>query len=408
LWVADGSFLLESAALLGRSRDARSGVEYLIKQQKPDGSFEIIPHYWKENGIVLWVATRHAFLTQDKAWLRQQWPALQRVIGALGRLREEASRDPHALNFQLLPPGFIDGGLDGDGRPEYSNTYWTLAGLKSYLAAAQWLNDTAAADEAQAEYDALFTAFRRAYARDVRQDTHGNAYLPIMMGNAGHYVPQKAQWAFCHAVYPGQVFEKDDPLVEGQLAMLRATKVEGLVFDTGIITQGLWNYFASFYGHAQLWQGRGREAADTLYAFAQHACPLRVWREEQNPAGQASAEVGDMPHNWASAEFIRLTAHLIQLDRGDELHLLEGFPREWAGAGMVTRLNGVLTPFGALHLEIRIAADGRRAELKLDPLSGRTPAKIVLHLEGLTGQREVMALPTDRAVVQSITLPSRV
>ena len=33
-----------------------------------------------------------------------------------------------------------------------------------------------------------------------------------------------------------------------------------------------------------------------------------------------------MPHNWASAEFIRLVIHLLALDRGDELHLLEGFP----------------------------------------------------------------------------------
>ena len=60
LWVVDGSFLLEAAAILGRGQDARAGVEYLLSHQKPDGSFEILPHFWKENGIVLWAATRHA------------------------------------------------------------------------------------------------------------------------------------------------------------------------------------------------------------------------------------------------------------------------------------------------------------------------------------------------------------
>ena len=55
----------------------------------------------------------------------------------------------------------------------------------------------------------------------------GNAYLPTMMGNAGQFTPQKGQWAFCHAVYPGQIFAVDDPLAAGQMAMLRATKVEG-------------------------------------------------------------------------------------------------------------------------------------------------------------------------------------
>jgi len=216
-----------------------------------------------------------------------------------------------------------------------------------------------------------------------------------MMGNLDHHAPARGQWAFCHAVYPGQVFPRNDPLVESQLAMLGATKVEGMVFDTGWMKQGLWTYFASFYGHALLWQGHGPEAADMLYAFEQHACPTRVWREEQKPAGQGNDEVGDMPHNWASAEFIRLSTHLLELDRGDELHLLEGLPPEWAGPGMVTRLNGVLTPFGPLRLEVRMSDDGRTARLRMAELKGRKPAKIVLHLNGLKGVAETALLPLN-------------
>ena len=80
-----------------------------------------------------------------------------------------------------------------------------------------------------------------------------------------------------------------------------------------------------------------------------------------------------MPHNWASAEFIRLCTHLIELDRGGELHLFEGFPHEWAAPGMVTRLNGVLTPFGLLRLELRVAADGNSARLMMSKLKGHWP-----------------------------------
>ncbi len=43
-----------------------------------------------------------------------------------------------------------------------------------------------------------------------------------------------------------------------------------------------------------------------------------------------------MPHNWASAEFIRLVRHLLILERGDELHLLEGLPRAGRALGCVT------------------------------------------------------------------------
>jgi GH15 family glucan-1,4-alpha-glucosidase len=395
LWMVDGSFLLETAALLGRGEDARAGIEYLLSHQKPDGSFEIIGRFWKENGIALWAATRHAFLTQDKAWLRAHWPALRRVVKAIQMLRATVPKDPSALNFELLPPGFVDGGIGSNDKPEYSNTCWCLAGLKAAIEAARWLEDQDSAAAWQKEYDSLYAAYRRAAARDTLQDQFGNAYVPAMMGNLDKHVPARGQWAFCHAVYPGQVFSKEDPLVEGQLAMLRATKMEGMVYDTGWMRAGIWTYFASFYGHAELWQGRGREAARVLYDFARHAAPVRVWREEQKPLGKGNEEVGDMPHNWASAEFIRLTTHLIELDRGNDLHLLEGFPQEWARPGMVTKLNGVLTPFGPLRLELRAAADGRTVRLKMSELNGSKPARIVLHLQGLTGKDETESLPAQ-------------
>ena len=379
LWIVDGAFLLESAAIVGRGQDARSGIEYMLSKQKPDGGFELMARYWKENGIVLWAATRHAFLTQDKAWLRAQWPALRRVVKNTQDLRAQVSKDPKALDYRLLPNGLIDGGLVGEGKPEYSNTQWNLAGLKAAIAAARWLDETDDAAAWQKEYDDFHAAFRKAAARDMRKDNFGNAYLPTMMGNAGNATPQKGQWSFCHAIYPGQVFAIDDPLAQGQMAMLRATKVEGMVCDTGWMQDGLWNYFASFYGHAALWMGHGDEAAQVLYDFANHSVPTRVWREEQKPSGKGNEEVGDMPHNWASAEFIRLAVHLLEIDRGDELHLLEGMPAEWLKPGMATRLSGVATPFGPLHLTVLAAADGKTATLEIKPLAANCKA-VVVHL----------------------------
>jgi hypothetical protein len=71
---------------------------------------------------------------------------------------------------------------------------------------------------------------------------------------------------------------------------------------------------------------------------------------------------------------------------------------------MVTRLNGALTPFGPLHLEVRVANDGRSASVKMKQLTGRPPSRIRLHLAGLAGKDEVIDLPTDRDVVQSVAL----
>lgn len=87
-----------------------------------------------------------------------------------------------------------------------------------------------------------------------------------------------------------------------------------------------------------------------------------------------------MPHVSASAEFIRLTGHLLALDRGEELHLFEGLPAAWLRPGMVTRLNGLATPFGPLTLQLRVSGDGRTASLTLAPLIDPSCRKVVVHL----------------------------
>ena len=384
LWIVDGAFLLESAAILGAGHEARSAITYTLSQQKPSGAFEVLsPQYYKENGIVLWTCVRHALLTQDKAWLESVWPKLEGAAGYIKTLRQRSLENDTPLDDGLNPPGEIDGGLSGQGtkfkRPEFSNVHWNLLGLRAFIQAAHWLGKEDSAARWQQEYDDFYATFRKAAARDLCQDSHGNAYVPIFMANAGQELPQRAQWTFCHAVYPGQIFAQDDPLVASTMAMLAATEREGMVYGTGWDATGIWNYFASFYGHAWLWQGNGRKAAQVLYAYANHAAPVLDWREEQSLRGEKFRKVGDMPHNWASAEFIRLTVHLLALDRGDELHLLEGLPAQWLGAGMTTRLNGVATPFGPLHLSLRVDHAGQTGTLEVQPLAGNCKA-VVVHL----------------------------
>ena len=406
LWVVDGSFLMEAVTLLGRGEEARSGIRYLMKRQGKDGGFMLIGGHWKETGIVLWAVAQHARLTGDREWLAGVWPNVERAVDYIKKLRESAAPDSSAPNWRLVPAGFSDGGL-GEKVPEYTNVYWNLAGMRAAVGAARWLGKSDQAAAWQKEYDDFLAAFRRAAERDMKTDAHGNRCLPIYMQNSGRVPPQKAQWAFLHAVYPGQVFAADDPLVRGNMAMLRAAESEGLVLDTGWVAQGVWNYFGSFYGHAWLWLGDREKAIEALYAFGNHASPLRVWREEQMPQGKGGAVCGDMPHNWASAEFIRLVRHLLVLERGGELHLFEGLPAAWVRPGMTTRLSGIATEFGPMSLELKVNADGAKAALTLDPPKRNPPARIVLHTGGWAEPSDLKAaavLPAAERVVRDIVL----
>jgi hypothetical protein len=114
------------------------------------------------------------------------------------------------------------------------------------------------------------------------------------------------------------------------------------------------------------WLGEGEQVPQLLYDFGNHSSPTMVWREEQKPQGKGNDEVGDMPHNWASAEFIRMVVHMIELDHGKDLHLFESLPAKWARAGAVTKLNGILTPFGKINLSFTINNSGDAGKLHLE------------------------------------------
>jgi len=51
---------------------------------------------------------------------------------------------------------------------------------------------------------------------------------------------------------------------------------------------------------------------------------------------------------------------------------------------MVTKLNGIATPFGALTMELKISDDGRSAKLRVEPLSDSSCKNIIVHLNGWT------------------------
>ena len=399
-WVLDGSFVNEAVAMLGRTKDARGYVEYLLLHQQDDGRIQCMPKHWKETGIALLTIYRHARLTQDKAWLNSHWDVYSRAVEAIRQMRRsESSSDPAAPNYRLAPVGFGDGGIRVGA--EYTSNHWLLAGLNSAIEAARWLGKSKDAEAWEAEYRDYQKTLRNAIRRDAKTDGHGNTYIPVMMTDLkdtkpderrelypGETAPTKAslppprgQWAFCHGVYPGRIFAKDDPMMLGTLRMMRTYEIQG-----GIVQYGgwhdIWPQFGSFYGHDWLWLGDGQKAAVQLYAFANHASPLRNFCEEMTAQGKKPAtRSGDMPHVSASAEFIRLTGHLLAFDRDDELHLFEGLPYKWLEPGMVTKLNGVLTPFGPLTLDLRVAEDGQSAALTVAPLPAKGDcSNIVVHL----------------------------
>ena len=374
-WAADGPFILEAITYLGRANETRAGLEHQVDEDQGPGGVE----FSKKSGLRLWMVWRHAQLTGDWDWLRKMWPRVERDVNQIVEYRRMTMSDPDQANYGLMPIGFGDGGLGGKHR-EYTNVYWTLAGLKAAIEMATKLDRPEQATW-QTQYEDYWRYFERARNRDKLTDDFGNTYVPVTMKGEAPQLPQRGAWAFLQSIFPGRIFDADDSLMLGTMAMLDDHEREGLIHGTGWLPDGVWNYAASFYGHAHLWLGHGRKTAATLYAFANHASPLLCWREEQNLVSEKEAYCGDMPHNWASAEFIRLIRHSLILERGRGLHLLEGLPTTWTQAGSTTRLTEIPTSFGPISMELTVAVTGKSARLVCDPPRRDPASAIVVHLE---------------------------
>jgi hypothetical protein len=118
--------MLETATMLGHIEETRACISNITGFELPDGGFEMIPSYHKENGLMVFMLSRHAELTQDKAWLEEQWPVIQGCIRRIGLLRDSVKKVGNEGVEMLLPRGFVDEGIRLGH--EYSTPQWCLSG----------------------------------------------------------------------------------------------------------------------------------------------------------------------------------------------------------------------------------------------------------------------------------------
>jgi hypothetical protein len=393
LWVVDGNFILEAARYLGLDKEALAGLRTTWDGQLSTG--QVLggggKEHWKDTAIAMFTLVRQCELSQDWRLLRELEPQVAHAIAFLRALKTLAVRQGSALGgYGLLAKGFADGGI-GEVRDEFTNTLWALAGLKAIAEAAQSQHIDSLKDAALL-YAELQAAFAMAAPREMRRYATGFDYLPMVLKNDPDWElsddwdrprPQSAQWALSQAIYPGRVFDPQDPVVRGHARLMQAVTREGIPAETGWSHHhSVWNYNAAFVAEVYLWLGMRQAAHDTFIGFLNHASPQYCWREEQ-PLQNAlvSSYVGDMPHNWASAECIRYVRHMLALEDGAHLRLLAGVTAAELAAGKPYRLAGTPTRFGRLNMNLEPLDRGQGWRLAFEREPGPLPAQLSLPAE---------------------------
>lgn len=388
LWIVDGNFLLEAARYLGYDKEADEGLLSEWAKQLPSGQIVAAGggEHWKDTAIAIFTLVRQCELKQNWQMFKDLEPNVRRAIEFLMQLRDKArAGDSTNGRYGLLAPGFADGGIAGL-RSEFTNTVWTLAGLKAAIGAADRLGiDFKSPSDF---YRELRASFMMAAKSEMVRHPDGFEYLPMLAHDdaAWHDAdpwnrprPQTAQWALSHSIFPGLVFAKDDPIVRGHIALMQSCTREDVPAETGWLWhESIWNYNASFAAHVYLWAGLTDRADRTFRGFLNHASPLYCWREEQ-PLQHAlvGQDWGDMPHNWASAECVRYLRHMLVLEDGPSMRLLEGLARN-LDPEKVFSLGQTPTRFG--RVTIRLEPLDRNKGWKLDFAreSGPDPEKVKL------------------------------
>jgi hypothetical protein len=390
LWIADGYFFLECAHLMGRGQQAFDhGLLALQRHVKPDGSIQILPKHTKETGIALATFVRQCELADDDDRLAELWPTMLRALDFLEARFEEATEMGEDYPAQsLFPPAFIDGGISGP-YPEYTTPLMVLWGVKRAAEAGERL-DLPDHERFVDFHETVRDGFESCAERDMKETEGGIPYLPMNMVEREYDRPQTATASLAIPSYTGEIFAPDSAYVRNLLALLRSIDgTQGLPENVGWMhDQGIFTYAGAMCAQLFLYAGEAEKAVDYLYAFANHAAPSRVWREEQALRDCPSAEfTGDMPHNWASVEFVRLVRKLVVSERRGSIELFRGLPEKWLPShGDPLVLESTPTRYGPVTLRLvrpEDRNDTREYCLEFDRESGtQTPDRIVLHWEG--------------------------
>ena len=400
LWVGDVVLSGLPSLMFGDTLSLRLMLENAFRFQLPTGQINVMvpTASLSETPFVLTAMIWYAWMRNDEAWLRTCWVRLRDGIRWIRSMREETMRDEGAPYRGLMPPGFVDGGIS-NLTADYGTVFWSLTALELAAEAAQRLGHESDATEWSRLAKELHRSLEISMQRDVRRDATGNLYLPVAVGDTAATPPERGQYAFLLPLRYGPFLQQRtsllDTVVRGTLKMLDATRVEGLIANSGWLSRGLWPWLGTAHALACQVMDDREKSIDLLYAVANHASEPGTWVEEQLPKSLGTTWTGDGSNAEASGMFLHLVRNALLFERLDTLHCLASVSAECLANGTVTSINNAPTLFGPVSLSVTIARDGTGAIVRWHSPGTRHHAGAVLHLDALrtAGFRSMDGMP---------------
>ncbi|KDA54170.1 hypothetical protein EG19_00975 [Thermoanaerobaculum aquaticum] len=389
VWIRDAALMGWVLLRLGYFQEVEEFLRFFIPLQFPNGK---VPCCWDSRGAdpvaehdsfgeLVFLVAEFTRFSGRKELAQTFWPQLVKAADYANSLRQQNRTQAFALLekarfFGLLPPSISHEGYAANPVHSYWDDFWALRGFQDMAFLAQLLGQSAEAPRWHAVSQEFAQELVRSLARVVAEEKL--AYLPASADLADFDPASSAI-----ALSPLELTELLSSLP------LRETFERYLKEAQGPRT---YTPYEARIASALVRLGMREQAAALLQKIAADTRPAG-WNGFPEVVTENPREprfVGDMPHGWVGAEFVRAVLDLLAFSQGDQLVVAAGVPQPWLAESSEVRLEGLRTPWGSFGLRARGAADRVVFWLK-----GDNPPKGVWLAWPFTRRATVNGLPAD-------------
>ncbi len=358
-WIRDGAVMAAALLRWGRPAEAGAFIRWYAGFQRADGNVPccvdrqgvdwLAEH--DSHGELIFAVADYLRFTGDLGLAKALWPAVQKAVGFLERLRVQRLTDDflapdRRARYGLLPESVSHEGYLAQPVHAYWDDFWALRGLKD----AAWLAGQLGEAAESARLAALSDDFRSTLLASIER---------TMTERGIDYLPGSVEWADADPTAVANALTLIDEAQHLPPAALNRT------FDRFL------ERFRAMHGGGAEWTnytpyeiriigalvrlGRRDQAHELLDFYlaerrppAWNQWPEIAWRDPRTPGHQ-----GDLPHAWIGAEYALVFRDLFVFEREADgaLVVAAGVPARWLAAGAIG-LSGLPTAYGRLDLQI--------------------------------------------------------
>lgn len=369
-WIRDGALMSLALLRTGNPAPVREFAEWYARFQQPNGSVpccvdwrgaDPVPEHDSHGELIFLIMSYYRY-THDRAFLETMWPHIARAAAYIDTLRAQRKTPRYVAPdmrayYGLLPQSISHEGYSAKPMHSYWDDFFALRGLVDAADAATALGLTAQASKLAAQRDDL----RRDIMTSIRlaMRSHDIDFIPGSV-ELGDFDATSTSIAVSPV---GELAHLPEPALRRTFERYwngasRRPDSTGWKSYTPYETRMIGTFVRLG------WRGRAQQL---LAQFLRDRRPSAwnewaevVWRDPRSPNF-----IGDMPHAWVGAEYIRSIMDCFAYERGSDSALVvgAGVPAAWVdqAPGVVARR--LPTVHGPLDLAMR--GDGRSVRVRL-------------------------------------------